>query len=493
MPDTTNGSPALRRLVTLMLVNLAVGLVVAGLTLVLHQQVLDHQLAASDPEVLADPAQRRALEQSLSATLWSRPGPAVAVALLYPLFLRRLRRHEKRGLRRTVVAAVAQLLALGWYAVGTGEPRWLVLLQVGHAVVVVGVLVAATRPGLRRTFGYPAPGDRTRAGHRAALSLVVLAPLVAELSWGSTRLSQLAGLLLYWPAYGAGALLVREVVRRRGGGLPAVLVLGVAYGVLEEGLALQSLTSPTLFRSITDLVPRVEGVNVGYALMVLTYHAVISIAAPIALAELVHPRVRRTPWLGARATVATAVVAALGLAVLRLVPITADPGYTMPWADDVVLAVLVLATVAAALLVLPRVHRPVARSSVAPPPPAVLAVASGVASLLFLGLLMPLPGARHAGWAPTAGGAWVAVAAATAAAVGSVVLARRWLGSGAWSPRHTVGALTGMLVAHTVIGLLSLVHTPLDVAGLAAVGVVEVGLLGVLARRTGTHRPVVPA
>jgi hypothetical protein len=43
------------------------------------------------------------------------------------------------------------------------------------------------------------------------------------------------------PMYGGGALVIREAVRRAGRGWPSILALGLAYGVLEEGLVTQSL------------------------------------------------------------------------------------------------------------------------------------------------------------------------------------------------------------------------------------------------------------
>ncbi|RAQ94215.1 hypothetical protein [Thermogemmatispora tikiterensis] len=48
------------------------------------------------------------------------------------------------------------------------------------------------------------------------LTLVVMAPVIAELLWGSTPISRAASLISQVPMYGAGALLIRDVVRRAG-------------------------------------------------------------------------------------------------------------------------------------------------------------------------------------------------------------------------------------------------------------------------------------
>jgi len=88
--------------------------------------------------------------------------------------------------------------------------------------------------------------DRTL---RAAFTLVLLGPLVAELALGSTPL-HLAFLLLLWlPIYGAGVLLIREAVVRTGGGWPSIMLLGVAYEVVEDGIGLQALSSPRLYHA----------------------------------------------------------------------------------------------------------------------------------------------------------------------------------------------------------------------------------------------------
>jgi hypothetical protein len=54
----------------------------------------------------------------------------------------------------------------------------------------------------------------------------------------------LPALVVLAPMYGGGALLIREVVRRRGLGWPSIILLALACGVLEEGLITQSLFNP---------------------------------------------------------------------------------------------------------------------------------------------------------------------------------------------------------------------------------------------------------
>ena len=55
-----------------------------------------------------------------------------------------------------------------------------------------------------------------------AIGLFFLAPLVAEFLLGDLPINLLGALLVLAPLYGGGALLIREVVRRTGGGWPNI-------------------------------------------------------------------------------------------------------------------------------------------------------------------------------------------------------------------------------------------------------------------------------
>src|SRR5829696_2113033 len=111
-----------------------------------------------------------------------------------------------------------------------------------------------------------------------------------------------------------------SVVGRRGLGWSSILVLGVAFGIVEEGLALESLFNPSLFNA-GDLGGRALGINWVWAQWTLGYHAVWSISIPILLAELVFPARRSEPWLGRAGLITTGVFYVLG--VLAFTPTSA--------------------------------------------------------------------------------------------------------------------------------------------------------------------------
>src|SRR5438309_2727830 len=134
---------------------------------------------------------------------------------------------------------------------------------------------------------------------RPLLALVLLSPVIAEMLSGSTPplewLNPIAALLLIW-LYGAGGLVMRETAVRWKTGWPSILVLGAAYGIIEEGLAVKSFFDPAWMDLGTlGWYGRWLDVNWVWAVWLTIYHAVVSIAIPIFLMEWIWPRVRGQP------------------------------------------------------------------------------------------------------------------------------------------------------------------------------------------------------
>src|SRR5438093_2130105 len=147
-----------------------------------------------------------------------------------------------------------------------------------------------------------------------AVGLVLLAPLVAEFLLGNLPITMLPALVALAPMYGGGALLIRELVRRAGRGVPTMLVLGTAYGVVEEGLVTQSLFNPDYAHAhLLDegFVPAL-GIAGPWTVFVITLHAVWSTTVPIVLVESCVPDRRTTPWLGRTGLVVAAVLFVAG-------------------------------------------------------------------------------------------------------------------------------------------------------------------------------------
>jgi hypothetical protein len=134
------------------------------------------------------------------------------------------------------------------------------------------------------------------------LTLFFLSPVVGELISGSAPPTQWLSVptwLLVVPLYGAGAVLVRELAVRRRAGWIAVLLLGAAYGILEEGIDVMSFFNaawPDLGAAAS--YGRWMDVAWVWAVHLTVYHAAFSIAIPILLVHLIYPESRAEPWLG---------------------------------------------------------------------------------------------------------------------------------------------------------------------------------------------------
>ena len=71
---------------------------------------------------------------------------------------------------------------------------------------------------------------------------------MAEFLLGNLPIKMLPVILILAPLYGGGALLIREVVRRAGRGWPSIVMLALAYGIVEEAYTTQSLFNPNYLK-----------------------------------------------------------------------------------------------------------------------------------------------------------------------------------------------------------------------------------------------------
>lgn len=147
-------------------------------------------------------------------------------------------------------------------------------------------------------------GMSKRRSWKPVLTLFFLSPVVAELLSGSTPLLQFINpfaLFLLTGLYGSGAIIVRETIKRWGKGWEPVLLLGAAYGVLEEGVMVKSFFDPALpDLGLLGTYGRWLGVNWVWAEWLIIYHAIYSITIPILLVELLFPDQRHETYLGNR-------------------------------------------------------------------------------------------------------------------------------------------------------------------------------------------------
>jgi hypothetical protein len=157
----------------------------------------------------------------------------------------------------------------------------------------------------------PSAGARFRAFLRRhpVLFLLILTPGIPEYLSGSSALSGLVlNPLLFLlllagnlGLYGPGALLIREALVRFRKGWGSLLLLGTAYAILEEGVALSTFFNPSASQvGALGSYGHFLGVSWIWALGLAMFHTVYSIALPILLLSLAIPETRGRTLLSNR-------------------------------------------------------------------------------------------------------------------------------------------------------------------------------------------------
>jgi len=141
------------------------------------------------------------------------------------------------------------------------------------------------------------------------LFLLFLTPGIPEYLSASSQLTLLVispilffGLLLAnLGLYGSGVVLIREAMIRWKKGWATVFLLGVAYGIVEEGIALWTLFNPLAQPvGVLGFYGHWLGVNWVWTVGLLIFHSVYSIGLPIFLFGLAFPELKRKSLVSMR-------------------------------------------------------------------------------------------------------------------------------------------------------------------------------------------------
>jgi hypothetical protein len=268
----------------------------------------------------------------------------------------------------------------------------------------------------------------------AILTLLLLGGLIPEtIATSNTPLvAYLANpaLLLFLSAfYGCAALLLRDAWRARNLGWASVILLGVSFGAMNEGVI-----AGTWWKIPAKGYTLTGGVNWGWATALTMFHVVYSMVISILVVELLFPRIAAQPWLRRRGTIIAATV--LGLTqLLGLFARDYQPYRTLALA-------FALALIPIALL-LPR-----ARPRPFDPRPAPglwgLRVTGFFAALLYFILIYFVPGA----WSPP-----TPVIVALLIGYFALCLWRLWVWTGraGWEHRQELALITGALTLNLIV------------------------------------------
>jgi hypothetical protein len=291
-----------------------------------------------------------------------------------------------------------------------------------------------------------------------ALGVFFLAPLTAEYLLGYDSSTGnlgalLAGLLFFAPLYGGPALLIRETARRSRRGWPTIILLGLAFGVVQAGLIDHSIFN-TSYRDIdywqTMLDPTYVpalGIGVFPALTFVLGHAIWSFSVPIALVESCVPDRSTTPWLGKLGLTAVGALYLLAAALISVDHVTQEQ--FLPSTPQLIGATAVAAAlIVAAFAVSRRPRPPVDRA--APNPWLVGALAFAALSLpSLIEVALSSLGVTAAFTVE-----WPGVALSVALLATTTIVIVRWSRRVGWGAAHRLALAGGALLTNVWLAFL---------------------------------------
>jgi hypothetical protein len=227
-------------------------------------------------------------------------------------------------------------------------------------------------------------------GSRRAAWFLLLAPgPLAEVLSGNVPLFTFAHplpFLLVTLTYGVPVLAIREFAVNRNLNVIGIALLGLAYGILNEGVIAKTLPQPD-GAPLHDFAGygRIGPLQGGWALFILPWHALHSVLYPILIASWLAPRADR-PWFTGRARPVYYVLVATVVALCGLYFNDATP------ADPAMFVAYVAAALALVAVALRYCRRGEGRYAPIAWPGLCAALLLGMASLAFYVAQFAAPG-----------------------------------------------------------------------------------------------------
>lgn len=145
-----------------------------------------------------------------------------------------------------------------------------------------------------------------------AFTLMLLAPLLAEVLPGATRFSSMFVFPIEVIVWGGGTLLIRYAVRRYKLGWLNMLLLALCLSLAEEFLIQQTSVAPMVLKIKGIEYARAFGINYVYLLWALIYESVFVVVLPIHLTELIYKDRKDELWINKRGIIATILLFLVG-------------------------------------------------------------------------------------------------------------------------------------------------------------------------------------
>jgi hypothetical protein len=318
-----------------------------------------------------------------------------------------------------------------------------------------------------------------------AFVLALLAPVIAEVLSGATRLSFIFVLVPEIMVWGCGALIIRELVRKWNAGSTSMVLLALALSVAEEWVIQQTSLAPLPWVSIQ--YGRLWQVNWIWFLFFLGYESVWVVLVPVQLAELIFRGRRTERWLSNRGLTISAFVFLLGcfLAWFLWTQIARPktyhvPKYQPPLAQPIFGLIMIAVLAAAAYLLR---HLGTRKHSERAVPPAWVAALAGVLlATPWYGLMSLIFGIHHA-WP-----IWMPLAAGCLWAGCCWVIVSYWTASEKWTDLHRLALCFGATAVIMAFGFSGSSGWPrMDMIGKIIINIVAVLGFFLLAKRVGKN------
>jgi hypothetical protein len=290
-----------------------------------------------------------------------------------------------------------------------------------------------------------------------ALTLAFFAPMFAEVLPGATRFSSLFVFPIEMAVWGGGAVMARALVRSRGLGWWSLLFLGLALAVAEEFVVQQTSIAPMVIRLKGETWARAFDLNYVYLIWALIYESVWVVLLSTVATELMFRDRREQTWLNRSGFIVTAVLFLIGCffawfswTQIARTKVFHQPPFTPP------LHWLLFAAAAIVLLILAALRSPkrFVTRTLAPPPPWLLGILSGLWAILWFGLAVLAFGIAPHLW--------------PAAVVGAALLVTLlllwfvpcWVADSGWSRSHDYALLAGGLCGSMAVSFVAFLGPP---------------------------------
>lgn len=188
--------------------------------------------------------------------------------------------------------------------------------------------------------------------------LILLSPILAEILSNSSPPAEFFQphiFLILVAMYGSGVLIVRELSLKWNKGWLSILLLGAAYGIVEEGLIAKSFFDPNwVDLGILGTYGRWLEVNWLWTVGLIIFHAVYSIAIPILIFHFLFPYLKKERLLKTKGLVISFIV----LFLVFLVANKALSTYTLSGGQYLLSFIAIIVLVLAARFIRPQKHLP---------------------------------------------------------------------------------------------------------------------------------------